>query len=104
VRSNRRTSLETSLFSLAWPLRRLTSRGTKTLGPGLDGGHPGREGRGDGGGVRDQVHAVYAFLAMRRCRGKCRLIRAVRVGLQMVLSDIGSAPVMSPGLFFVARI
>ena len=48
MRSNRRTSLETSLFSLAWPLRRLTSRGTKTLGPGLDGGHPGREGRGDG--------------------------------------------------------
>jgi hypothetical protein len=103
VRSNRRTSLETSLFSLAWPLRRLTSRGTNTRAwagwrPPWTGGSRGR------GGVRDQVHAVYAFLAMRRCRGKCRLIRAVRVGLQMVLSDIGSAPVMSPGLFFVARI
>ena len=31
------------------------------------------------------------------------LIRAVRVGLLMVLSDIGLAPVMSPGLFLIAR-
>ena len=53
VRSNRTTSLEASLFSLAWPLRRLIGAGRgpntgqvitptarKARKPGVDGGHP----------------------------------------------------------------